>query len=140
MHMKDAACKTYASSASHSLGHLLVTSQGLYAQANRLQLRAHLVEFLHVAACSNKVLCHDFARVLIKLGQICSGVRWGTRVYHLSRLRTLLYVHDEFLLLLLELSALAIQLALRLREGALMLTQTLRRGHRSTKERFLCGP
>jgi hypothetical protein len=55
----------------------------------------------------------------------------------LSRLGTLLDVHDELLLALLELRALAIEFPLRLCQRALMLAQTLRWRHRTTKERFL---
>ena len=47
--------------------------------------------------------------------------------HHLASLRTLLDVHDELLLRLLQLRALAVKLALRFREGALVLPQPLRR-------------
>jgi hypothetical protein len=55
----------------------------------------------------------------------------------LSRLGTLLDVCDELLLALLELCALAVEFALRLCQGALVLAQTLCWRYRTTKERFL---
>jgi len=55
----------------------------------------------------------------------------------LSRLGTFLDIHDELLLALLELCALAIEFALRLYQRALMLAQTLRWCYGATKERFL---
>ena len=55
----------------------------------------------------------------------------------MSRLGTLLDVHDELLLALLELRALAVKFALRLCQRALMLAQTLRWRHGAAKERFL---
>jgi hypothetical protein len=55
----------------------------------------------------------------------------------LSRLGTLLDVHNELLLALLELCALAVEFALRLCQRALMLAQTLRWRYGATKERFL---
>jgi len=55
----------------------------------------------------------------------------------LSRLCTLLDVHDELLLALLELRALAVKFALRLCQRALMLAQTLRWRDGAAKERFL---
>ena len=57
--------------------------------------------------------------------------------HHLSRLCTLLDVHDELLLTLLELRALAVEFPLRFCQRALMLAQTLRRCHGATEERFL---
>jgi hypothetical protein len=62
----------------------------------------------------------------------------GTAVTHeLSRLGTFLDVRDELLLALLEFRALAVELALCLCQGALMLAQTFRRRHCATEERFL---
>jgi hypothetical protein len=55
----------------------------------------------------------------------------------LSRLGSFLDVHDELLLALLELRALAVELALRLCQRALVLAQTLRWRHGATEERFL---
>jgi hypothetical protein len=55
----------------------------------------------------------------------------------LSRLGTLLDVHNELLLALLELCALAVEFALRLCQRALMLAQTLRWRYGATEERFL---
>jgi hypothetical protein len=55
----------------------------------------------------------------------------------LSRLGTLLDVHDELLLALLELCALAVEFALRLYQRALMLAQTFRWRYGATEERFL---
>jgi hypothetical protein len=55
----------------------------------------------------------------------------------LSRLGTLLDVHNELLLALLELRALAVEFALRLSQRALMLAQTLRWRYGATEERFL---
>lgn len=60
------------------------------------------------------------------------------RAHHLSGLCTLLDVHYELLLLLLELRPLTIELALRLREGALMLTEPLCGRDGTAKEGFLC--
>lgn len=55
----------------------------------------------------------------------------------MSRLSTLLDVHDELLLALLELCALAVEFALRLCQRALMLAQTLRWRYGAPEERFL---
>jgi len=55
----------------------------------------------------------------------------------LSRLGTLLDVHNELLLALLELRALAVEFALRFCQRALMLAQTLRWRYCATEERFL---
>jgi hypothetical protein len=55
----------------------------------------------------------------------------------LSRLGTLLDVHNELLLALLELCALAVEFALRLCQRTLMLAQTLRWRYGATEERFL---
>ena len=57
--------------------------------------------------------------------------------HHLAGLCTLLDVHDELLLLLLELCALAVELALRLGEGALVLAEPLRGGNGAPKECLL---
>ena len=59
------------------------------------------------------------------------------KAYHLSPLCTLLDVHDELLLALLEFCALAVEFALRLCQRALMLAQTLRWRYSATEERFL---
>ena len=69
---------------------------------------------------------------------------WGRGIYSkgahkLSRLGTLLDVHNELLLALLELCALAVELALRLCQRALVLAQTLSWRHGTTEERFLRG-
>ena len=55
----------------------------------------------------------------------------------MSRLGTLLDVHNELLLALFELRALAVEFALRLCQRALMLAQTLRWRYGATEERFL---
>jgi hypothetical protein len=55
----------------------------------------------------------------------------------LSRLCTLLNVHNELLLALLELCALAVEFALRFCQRALVLAQTLRWRYGATEERFL---
>ena len=55
----------------------------------------------------------------------------------MSRLGTLLDVHNELLLALLELCAFAVEFALRFCQRALMLAQTLRRRYGATEERFL---
>jgi hypothetical protein len=55
----------------------------------------------------------------------------------LTRFSTFLDVCDEFLLALLEFCALAVEFALCLCQGALMLAQTLRWRYCATKERFL---
>lgn len=55
----------------------------------------------------------------------------------LPRFSTLLDVHNELLLALLELGAFTVKLALRLCEGALVLAQSLGGGHRATKQGFL---
>ena len=57
--------------------------------------------------------------------------------YKLPRLGTLLDVHDELLLALLELRALAVEFALRFCQRALMLAQTLRWRYGATEEGFL---
>lgn len=57
--------------------------------------------------------------------------------HQLAGLGAALDVADELLLLLLELGALAVELALRLREGALVLPQPFRGGHCPPEERFL---
>lgn len=61
----------------------------------------------------------------------------GQETYELAGLCAALDVADELLLLLLELGALPVELALRLCEGALVLPQPLRRGDRAPKQRFL---
>lgn len=63
--------------------------------------------------------------------------RMGQETYKLAGLCAALDVADELLLLLLELGALPVELALRLCEGALVLPQPLRRGDRASKQRFL---
>lgn len=63
--------------------------------------------------------------------------RMGQETYKLAGLCAALDVADKFLLLLLELGALPVELALRLCEGALVLPQPLRRGDRASKQRFL---
>ena len=55
---------TYPSSPAHGFRHLLIAPQCLYPKADCLELCAHLVELLDVAASANEVLGHDLARVL----------------------------------------------------------------------------
>lgn len=55
---------TYTGGTPHRIRHLLVTPQGLYPKSYSLQLCAHLIELLDVAACSDKVFRHHFACVL----------------------------------------------------------------------------
>lgn len=55
----------------------------------------------------------------------------------LSSLRTLLDVHDEFLLALLESTPLAIKFSLCFRQRALVLAQALGGGDGASKECFL---
>ena len=74
-------------------------------------------------------------QVLPRCGRRATHGQWGT--HHLARLCALLDVHDELLLLLLELCAFAIELALCLCEGALVLAEPLGRGDRAAKEGFL---
>lgn len=57
--------------------------------------------------------------------------------HHLTSLSTLLDVHNELLLLLLELGALTVELALRLCKGALVLPKPLGGSDRAAKEGFL---
>jgi hypothetical protein len=76
---------------------------------------------LNVSACANEVLCHDLARV--ELAILCG----------------LFDVGDEFLLACLELCALAIEFALGLCEGSLVLAEAFCRGDRAAKEGFLGG-
>ena len=131
-----AAATAHPGCATHGLGHLLVAPEGLYPEADGLELRPHLVELLDVSPGSDEVLGHDLACVLG--GELSSG--WsegGEWAHHLARLCTLLDVHDELLLLLLELCALAVELALGLCEGALVLAEPLRGGDRAAKERLL---
>ena len=64
--------------------------------------------------------------------------RAGDETTHeLPQLGTFLDVRNELLLALLELRALAVEFALCLCQGALMLAQTLRWRYGATKERFL---
>ena len=55
---------TYPRRATHSLGHLLVAPEGLYTQADRLQLGPHLIEFLYISTRADEVLSHDLAGIL----------------------------------------------------------------------------
>jgi len=55
----------YTGCTPHSVGHLLITSQCLYPKTNSLQLSTHLIEALDISACPHKVLCHDFAGILV---------------------------------------------------------------------------
>ena len=57
--------------------------------------------------------------------------------HELTPFGTFLDVCNELLLALLEFCALAVEFALCLCQGALMLAQTLRWSHCATKERFL---
>lgn len=59
------------------------------------------------------------------------------QAHHLASLCALLDVHYEFLLLLFELGAFTIQLALSLSEGALVLSQPFRRRNGPTKKSLL---
>ena len=61
----------------------------------------------------------------------------GHGTHKLTGFGTALDVTDELLLLLLEFGALSVQLALCFGEGALVLPQPLRGGHRTTKQCFL---
>lgn len=72
-----------------------------------------------------------------RVAQACA--RRDDRTDHLALLCTLFDVHDKLLFLLLELCAFAIELALGLCEGALVLAQPLRWRHGSSKESFLIG-
>ena len=63
----------------------------------------------------------------------------GDDAHHLACLCTLLDIHDELLLLLLELRPLPVQLALRLGEGALVLPQPLGGRDCTPEEGFLCN-
>ena len=60
-----------------------------------------------------------------------------TVTHHLASLCALLDVHYKFLLLLLELGALSVELALRLCEGALMLPKPLSRRDGPSKQSLL---
>lgn len=110
---------TYASRATHGVSHLLVAAQGLYPQADCLELCAHLVELLDVSAGADEVLSHDLARV------------------ELAILGRLLDVCDEFLLACLEFAALAVELALGLGKRPLVLPETFCGGYCAAKEGFL---
>lgn len=57
--------------------------------------------------------------------------------HELSGLCASLYITDELLLLLLQFRSLSIELALSLREGTLVLPQSLSRCHRASEECFL---
>jgi len=63
-------------------------------------------------------------------------MRWE-ETHELTRFGTFLDICNELLLTLLEFCALAVEFALCLCQGALMLAQTLRWRYRATKERFL---
>ena len=55
---------TYAGCTTHGVRHLLITAECLDAQADCLQLSAHLVELLNISPCPNQVFGHDFTRIL----------------------------------------------------------------------------
>ena len=86
------------------------------------------------AFCKN-TQTHGLAKPCIKAARGRGGE--GGCAHELSRFCTLLYVHDELLLALLELCALAIELALRFGERALVLAQPLCGRDGATKECFL---
>jgi hypothetical protein len=126
--------RTHARGAAHGVGHLLVAPERLDAQPDGLELRAHLHELLHVPARAHEVLGHHLARVLRRVGRRSLCAR---RAHHLTSLGALADVGDELLLRRLELGALAVELALRLSERALVLPQPLCRRHRTPEERLL---
>jgi hypothetical protein len=117
---------------------LLVTAEGLYSEANSLELSAHLVEFLDVSPRPDEILGHDFAGILrCAVGTREKEDSGAKNTDHLPRFCAPLDVAYKFLFAGLEFCAFAVELALRLCKRPLVLAETLCGGDGAAEEGFL---